>query len=98
MLEVNDLIKKHSIPKRYKLINSNLYQIKGNVFEQSKIFKAVCKVFLFDRHSMQIEQITTCDLNGVYKFTNLPKKNYCVAAQHPFKKFNITIQDNVVPK
>lgn len=98
MLEISDLLKKHSVPKQYVLINPNLYQIKGNVFEQSKAIKASCKVFLFERYSMQLEQITTCNANGEYRFTNLPKKKYCVAAQHPIKKFNITIQDNVVPK
>lgn len=98
MLEISNLLKKYSTPKQYMLINPSLYQIKGNVFEQSKIIKASCKVFLFERHSMQLEQITTCNTNGEYQFINLPKKKYCVAAQHPLKKFNITIQDNVVPK
>lgn len=98
MFEVSDLIKKYSVPKQYIFINPNLYQVKGNVFEQSKVIKASCKVFLFERHSMQLEQITTCNTNGEYQFINLPKKKYCVAAQHPLKKFNITIQDNVVPK
>ncbi len=98
MLEVSDLLKKYSVPKQYVFMNTNLYQVKGNVFEQSKAIKASCKVFLFERHSMQLEQITTCNMNGEYQFINLPKKKYCVAAQHPIKKFNITIQDNVVPK
>lgn len=98
MLSAIDVLSKHAVPKQYVLINPNLYQIKGNVFEQSKVIKASCKVFLFERHSMQLEQITTCNENGEYKLTNLPKKNYCIAAQHPLKKFNITIQDNVVPK
>lgn len=98
MLSVVDFLHKHAIPKQYIYTNPKLYQIKGNVFEQSKVIKASCKVFLFERHSMQLEQITTCDMNGEYQFLNLPKKNYCVAAQHPLKKFNVTIQDNVVPK
>lgn len=98
MFSAIDLLRKHAVPKQYVLINPNLYQIKGNVFEQSKVIKASCKVFLFERHSMQLEQITICNENGEYQFINLPQKKYCIAAQHPLKKFNVTIQDNVVPK